>query len=282
MMKSSHFFTTKVNWATPLMYMTMASVFLIVVQKVFADYLMKWGFTMSSKEIKVDEDLPNFFKAVKLSHADELVLENDNMEKNYFVMPNDPDTIDVLNATKIPKKAIQGTPWYQILSNHAYSHQFQYIGAFVNEREKLIEDGYPESKDPEHAEEERQIRCEQSDMIVILLNLAYIPDSVITGKGFEDGTNWDFNFENGWQFYFKRRMNEYIDHFNQKVAQGVVVPRVDESGAVIGAPATYDVQWKFQDEELEERYKAFKDRRDQELHVQRTEGKSEKPVTSIN
>lgn len=119
-------------------------------------------------------------------------------------------------------------------------------------------------------------------MIVILLNLAYIPDSVITGKGFEDGTNWDFNFENGWQFYFKRRMNEYIDHFNQKVAQGVVVPRVDESGAVIGAPATYDVQWKFQDEELEERYKAFKDRRDQELHVQRTEGKSEKPVTSIN
>ena len=112
MMKSSHFFTTKVNWATPLMYMTMASVFLIVVQKVFADYLMKWGFTMSSKEIKVDEDLPNFFKAVKLSHADELVLENDNMEKNYFVMPNDPDTIDVLNATKIPKKAIQGTPWY--------------------------------------------------------------------------------------------------------------------------------------------------------------------------
>jgi len=28
---------------------------------------MKWGFSMSDKEIKVDEDLPNFFKAVKLS-----------------------------------------------------------------------------------------------------------------------------------------------------------------------------------------------------------------------
>jgi hypothetical protein len=28
---------------------------------------MKWGFTMASQDIKVDEDLPNFFKSVKLS-----------------------------------------------------------------------------------------------------------------------------------------------------------------------------------------------------------------------
>jgi hypothetical protein len=35
-------------------------------------------------------------------------------------------------------------------------------------------------------------------MIVILLNLAYIPDAVITGKGLEDAIAWDFNFESGW------------------------------------------------------------------------------------
>jgi len=34
---------------------------------------------MSDKLIKVDEDLPNFFKAVKLSQADEIVLENQNL-----------------------------------------------------------------------------------------------------------------------------------------------------------------------------------------------------------
>jgi len=28
---------------------------------------MKWGFALQSKEIEVDEDLPNFFKTVKLS-----------------------------------------------------------------------------------------------------------------------------------------------------------------------------------------------------------------------
>jgi hypothetical protein len=31
---------------------------------------------MSSKEIEVDEDLPNFFTAVKLSQADEIIMEN--------------------------------------------------------------------------------------------------------------------------------------------------------------------------------------------------------------
>jgi hypothetical protein len=35
---------------------------------------------MSSKDIEVDEDLPNFFEAVKLSQADELIEENKNMQ----------------------------------------------------------------------------------------------------------------------------------------------------------------------------------------------------------
>lgn len=84
----------------------MASFILIAVQRIFEEQLMRWGFSMSSKKIEVDEDLPNFFKSLKLSHADELVMENENMEKNYLLMPNDPDTIERLDATKIPKKAI--------------------------------------------------------------------------------------------------------------------------------------------------------------------------------
>lgn len=97
---------------------------------------------MASQDIVVDEDLPNFYKSVKLSHADELIAENTNMMENYGFEPNDPDTISVLDSTVVPKKAIQGTPWYQVLSNPLYEDAFNYIGAFVNEREKLIEDGY--------------------------------------------------------------------------------------------------------------------------------------------
>jgi len=57
------------------------------------------GFTMSEKDIEVDEDLPNFFQSLKLSHADELILENENMMKNFGFEHNDPDTIEVLDAT---------------------------------------------------------------------------------------------------------------------------------------------------------------------------------------
>jgi hypothetical protein len=74
-MKSNHFLYVGVNYAAPILLMCMASVFLIAIQKIFASYLMKWGFALQSKEIEVDEDLPNFFKTVKLSQADELIAE---------------------------------------------------------------------------------------------------------------------------------------------------------------------------------------------------------------
>lgn len=113
----------------------------------------------------MDEDLPNFFESIKLSQADELVKEEENM-KNYFgIQVNDPDTVSRLDATKIPKKAIQGTPWYTILSNTKYSMLFYFIGAHINEREKLIEDGSPD--DPNNIgdmpEKQKRERCEQSD-----------------------------------------------------------------------------------------------------------------------
>jgi hypothetical protein len=94
---------------------------------------------------------------------------------------NDGDTINTLDATAVPKKAIQGTPWYQILSNSKYSNLFNYIGAFVDEREKLIEDGQPDREGPdgEMLEVAKNEREEQSDLIMLLLNLAYIPDSVV-------------------------------------------------------------------------------------------------------
>lgn len=189
-MASEHFVYFGVNWATPLLFMSTMAVFIITIQKVFAEYLMKWGFAMASKEIKVDEDLPNFFKSVKLSQADEVVFENENMKNNFCFNLNDPDTIERLDDTKVPKKAIQGTPWYQILSNARYSHLFYYVGAFVPEREKLIEDGFGESEKTEFADEEKAIRCEQSDMIMILLNLAFIPDSIVKDP--------ETNFEPGW------------------------------------------------------------------------------------
>jgi len=77
---------------------------------------------------------------------------------------------------------MMGTPWYTILSNDAYKEDFAYTGAFIEEREKLIEDGAEPSMDSNGnmTEQDVRIKCEQSDLVIILLNIAVVPDSVVT------------------------------------------------------------------------------------------------------
>jgi len=86
--------------------MALMAFFLVIIQMLFSEQLQEWGFSMAEKTISVDEDLPNFFKSVMLSHADELIMENTNMQTNYGFEHNDPDTIEILDATKVPKKSI--------------------------------------------------------------------------------------------------------------------------------------------------------------------------------
>ena len=92
------------------------------------------------------------------------------MRDNYFVEIEDPRVVEILEGiTSQPKKAIQRTPWYSILSNQQYSDAFNYYGAHINEREKLIKDG----------DDQEGNDCEQSDIVNILLNLGVIPDKVV-------------------------------------------------------------------------------------------------------
>lgn len=55
------------------------------------------------------------------------------------------------------------------MSNHRYQDEFSYIGANIPEREKLIKDMT--------MDEDRV--AEQSDLVILLLNLAYIPDEAV-------------------------------------------------------------------------------------------------------
>jgi hypothetical protein len=84
---------------------------------------------------------------------------------------------------------MQGTPWYSILANPKYAFEFNYIGANVTEREKLIEDGKEDEEDDDGnmIPEQVMIRGEQSDFIVVLLNLSCIPDSVVRKIDFMPG-----------------------------------------------------------------------------------------------
>lgn len=46
------------------------------------------------------------------------------MQKNFGILINDPDTVEILDNAKFPKAAIQGTPWYTPLSNTEYQLMF--------------------------------------------------------------------------------------------------------------------------------------------------------------
>ena len=71
-----HIYGFEVNWATPIHIVAFGSALIFFMQTFFNDQLRQWGFAMSDKDINVDEDLPNFFTSLRLSNADEIVLEN--------------------------------------------------------------------------------------------------------------------------------------------------------------------------------------------------------------
>lgn len=124
-MKSGHFITLTVNWATPMLIMAFCAVFIVLFIR-FCPY--QWrarlGFSLQKKEIEVDEDLPNFFKTILLNQADEIVQEEVNIQEFYGFLITDPDTVTELRKAKQPKKAMIGTPWYNVLSNDEYKDKF--------------------------------------------------------------------------------------------------------------------------------------------------------------
>jgi hypothetical protein len=187
-MQSGHRFVFSAeDHGLPLAMFALLHFALLVVMIVANDWMKRLGFTLGQQDIEIDEDLPSFFKAVTLTQADEIVMKDNYMKRRFGFEENDPDTIQKLDATKMPRKAIQGTPWYVIMSNSNYAEYFNYIGPHVKEREKLIEDGDKERmvKDEngkptkEMALECKRDRWEQSDLVLIIMNLAYLPDKVI-------------------------------------------------------------------------------------------------------
>ena len=157
-------------------------VVIIAIRRGFYRLMVKWGYTLSKNQINVDENLPNFFEAVKLSDADWMVFENRNLRQNYgfnFI----PETVEEqLDDWQLAKKPIQGVAWYNILANPIYARQFNFIEVNVPSREDLIVDG----------DDNEENDCEQSDMVQVLLNIAFAPRDVVKSYTFGEGLSKTF------------------------------------------------------------------------------------------
>lgn len=59
-----------------MLLMGAAVLVIIVMQSFFKKTLKNWGFTFGGAKINVDENLPYFFKSIRLRDADWLLTEN--------------------------------------------------------------------------------------------------------------------------------------------------------------------------------------------------------------
>ena len=66
-----------------MLILSSAVIIITIFRLFFYNWMLKYGYTISSNEINVDENLPNFYEAIKLSDADWFVKENEYCEEKY-------------------------------------------------------------------------------------------------------------------------------------------------------------------------------------------------------
>jgi len=171
-----------VNQATPMILIGLALVVITIMRVFFYDLLTSWGFTLTSNKIEVDENLPNFFRAVKLKDADWVVKEAKYYKEKYGFQFVRQKVVDKLDDWQLAKKPISGIAWYNLLANPRYEREFNYFPTDMPDREDYIVDG----------DDEEGNDCEQSDMVTILVNLAYVREDVAKRFRFSPGYSKSF------------------------------------------------------------------------------------------
>jgi len=166
-----------VNQASPLFLLLIALTIIIILESYFKEYLTKWGFSLSSNEIDVDENLPDFYKAVKLSDADWMVKEQEYYVNEYNLKIVEPELAEKMDEVGRPKKAVQGIAWYNVLANPDYITAFNYINCDVPNRSNLIVDD----------DDDEDNDNEQSDTVQVALNLGVLNKEIALNMPFGKG-----------------------------------------------------------------------------------------------
>jgi len=169
--------TMDVNQASPLFLLFIALTIIIILESYFKEYLTKWGFSLSSNEIDVDENLPDFYKAVKLSDADWMVKEQEYYLNEYQLKVVEPELAEKMDEVGRPEKSVQGIAWYNVLANPDYITAFNYINCNVPSRSNLIVDD----------DDDEDNDNEQSDTVQVALNLGVLNREIAMDMPFGKG-----------------------------------------------------------------------------------------------
>jgi len=129
-------------------------------------------------EFELDEDLENYF--LTLDHHDRnWSIKEEEACRNVLRMPMlTDDTFENLKNHKSEGKEMQGVHTYDILANPNYYDDFQYFSSDLEDRGKyIIDDDEDESNDNA-----------QSDLVRIILNLAFLTPGQARGFTFDKNT----------------------------------------------------------------------------------------------
>lgn len=93
----------QLNWSTPMLLFAFLGLIFNLMQLFFQELLIDLGLSMINRQsFEVDEDLPPFLSSIKLTFADELVMEAQNLRDNYNIEIEFPDVIEKLDNTDMP------------------------------------------------------------------------------------------------------------------------------------------------------------------------------------
>ena len=83
-MPSLHLVEYRLTQSTPLLAIATAGlVAYILLVTIPEELIVRAGFTLKGGDVLVDEDLPNFFEAIRLMEADRILAENKTMQDRY-------------------------------------------------------------------------------------------------------------------------------------------------------------------------------------------------------
>ena len=168
-MESSHDLLTllKVKPSTPVLFFCLIIPMIAIIRAIIPERLRKWGFTISSNILEVDENLPDFFNALKVSDKEWFLKENENTKDKYAFMVANKETIrNIQQYPGTPDKPISNIAFYWPLANPYYQRHFNYFPVSLKDRSKyIVDDDNDETND-----------CEQSDFVCFMLNLAYLKE----------------------------------------------------------------------------------------------------------
>ena len=90
-MESSHTWSTLaiVTPTTPVLFLCFVVVIISILRRICPDQLKKMGFVISTNTFDVDENLPDFFNALKMKDKKWFITENEySLEKYKYMVAN--------------------------------------------------------------------------------------------------------------------------------------------------------------------------------------------------